>query len=86
MKKTKNRKFEMVRPGNMVSFIDTDKKINNAVVIRVDENTFTVSIPKVVIRENFHGFLFLDRKFYKTGTKTHRNHTNGNAIEITSDF
>jgi hypothetical protein len=77
-----NRKFENVEINQTVSFYENDM-IETGVVRKVDHNMFFVEALRSWDNKGVITFYEKSFSFYKTGTKTHHRHTNGNAIEIT---
>jgi hypothetical protein len=79
---TKSKKFDNVEINDIVSY-EENGMINTGVVNMVDDKMFTL---RVVSSWNNNGTMVIyDRhlNFYKSGIKTNRFHSNGNAIEIT---
>jgi hypothetical protein len=78
----KTKKFDNVEINDIVSY-EENGMINTGVVNMVDDKIFTL---RVVSSWNNNGVMVIyDRhlNFYKSGIKTNRFHSNGNAIEIT---
>jgi hypothetical protein len=80
----KNRIFEKVQVNQIISFEESGK-IESAVVVLVNENTFTAMALRCWDKNGVKSFYEKRFSFYKTGTKTHHNHTNGNALSITGN-
>jgi hypothetical protein len=57
--------------------------IETGVVCNVEDNKFTLRVWRNWDNCGILTFNETKLNFFKTGTKTHPHHTNGNAIEIT---
>ena len=78
----KARKFDTVELNQTVTF-EENGMIETGVVCNVEDNKFTL---RALRTWNNNGVIVCYDKlfsFFKTGTKTHSHHTNGNAIQIT---
>lgn len=78
----KLKTFENIEINNIVSF-EEDNLIKNGLVVYVEDKIFTL---KVLSNWDNNGTICYYDKFYnffKSGIKTNRFYTNGNAIEIT---
>lgn len=78
------RKFENVELNQTVTF-EENGMIETGVVSLVENNKFTVRALRSWDKNGvtvYHDKFFT---FFKTGTKTHSHHTNGNAIQITGN-
>ena len=82
-KKTLARKFEMISVNDTITF-ENNGLIETGVVTGVSPNKFVIRYMTSWINNN-DVVCYYDKElwFFKTGTKTHINHTHGNAIEIT---
>jgi hypothetical protein len=81
----KARKFDLVELGNIVSF-EEDGKIETGVVSIVEHNKFQITALRCWDKNGVMTYYDRTWSFFKTGTKTHSHHTNGNAIEITGNI
>ena len=81
----KARKFDSVELGNIVSF-EEDGKIETGVVSIVEHNKFQITALRSWDNNGVTTYYDRTWMFFKTGTKTHSHHTNGNAIEITGNI
>lgn len=80
----RTEKFENVELNQTVTFED-DGMIETGVVCNVEKNKFTLRALRSWDKNGvtvYHDKFFT---FFKTGTKTHSHHTNGNAIQITGN-
>jgi hypothetical protein len=83
----KARKFENVELNQTVTF-EENGMIETGVVCNVEHNKFTLRALREFRSWDNNGvntFYEKQFKFFKTGTKTHSHHTNGNAIAITGN-
>jgi hypothetical protein len=78
----KARKFETVKLNQTVSF-EENGMIETGVVCNVEHNKFTLRALRSWDNNGVDAFYEKQFSFFKTGTKTHSHHTNGNAIQIT---
>jgi hypothetical protein len=78
----KARKFENVELNQTVTFEDNGM-IETGVVCNVEDNKFTLRVWRNWDNCGIITFNETKLNFFKTGTKTHSHHTNGNAIKIT---
>ena len=78
----KARKFENVELNQTVTFEDNGM-IEVGVVCNVEDNKFTLRVWRNWDNNGVISFNVNKLNFFKTGTKTHSHHTNGNAIQIT---
>lgn len=81
LKKIKEKKFDLVQVNDIVSFKENDK-IVNGIVVNVEHNIFTIKVERVW---NNNGEILKYEntlRFFKSGSKTNRYHSNQNAIEI----
>ena len=78
----KARKFDTVELNQTVTF-EEKAMIETGVVCEVKENTFTLRALRCWDNNGVKEFYEKQFAFFKTGTKTHSHHTNGNAIAIT---
>lgn len=78
------RKFENVKLGDEITFINSDKKIQSALVSNVDDNKFTISTISIFKNPSTKSIEIRNVliSFFKTGTKTHHRYVCGNAIDI----
>ena len=82
----KSRKFENVKEGNIVSFYNQNKMIEQGIVTSVNTKTFQVRTLDFYDRNGIKCFYDFYHNFFKTGTKSHSHYTYGNAIEITTNW
>jgi len=75
------RKFENIEINQVVTFEEYGK-IETGVVCLVEHNKFTLRALRSWDRNGVETFYDRHFPFFKTGTKTHHHHTNGNAIEV----
>ena len=59
--------------------------IETGVVCNVEHNKFTLRALRSWDNNGVNTFYEKQFSFFKTGTKTHSHHTNGNAIQITGN-
>lgn len=78
----KNRKFENIKINQTVTF-EENGMIETGVVCDVQYNKFTLKATRIWNNNGVNTFYEKRFAFFKTGTKTHPHHTNGNAIQIT---
>jgi hypothetical protein len=78
----KTRKFENVELNQTVTF-EENGMIETGVVCNVEQNKFTLRTLASWDNNGVETYYERMFNFFKTGTKTHSHHTNGNAIEIT---
>ncbi len=78
----KARKFENVELNQTVTFQENGM-IETGVVCNVEHNKFTLRALRSWDNNGVNTFYEKTFSFFKTGTKTHSHHTNGNAIKIT---
>ena len=78
----KNRKFENVEINQTVSF-EENGMIETGVVCEVQHNKFILRALRSWDNDGNVEYYEKMFNFFKTGTKTHSHHTNGNAIIIT---
>lgn len=78
------RKFEDVKLGDEITFINENKQIQSALVSNVEHNKFTIRTISVFKNPSNNHTEIRDFywSFFKTGTKTHHRYVCGNAIEI----
>lgn len=78
------RKFEDVKIGDEVSFINQNKQIETALVSDVEHNKFTLRTISIFKNPetNYTKIKDMYWSFFKTGTKTHHRYICGNALEI----
>ncbi len=74
--------FDTVKVNDTISFNDNGM-IESGVVVKVDNNKFGVRVLRCWDNNGIPTYYESILNFYKTGTKTHANHTHGNAIAIT---
>jgi hypothetical protein len=77
----KNRKFENVKIGQIVTFKENEM-VESGIVTNVNENTFTLRALRCWDNNGVKSFYDSFFNFYKTGTKSHSHYTYDNAIEI----
>lgn len=77
----KARKFENIEINQIVTF-EENKMIESGVVCNVENNKFTLRALRSWNNNGVIEFFEKQFNFFKTGTKTHSHHTNGNAIAI----
>ena len=81
-KLTNIKKFDNVEIGAIVSF-EENGMIDTGVVDMIDDKIFTLRVVSSWINNNGINVIYNRYlNFYKSGIKTNRFHTNGNAIEI----
>jgi hypothetical protein len=80
----KARKFNNVQLNQIVTF-EENGMIESGVVCKVEHNKFTVRALRCWDKNGINTFYEKQFTFFKTGTKTHSHHTNGNAIQITGN-
>ena len=73
--------FENVKINDQVSF-EENGNIKIGKVIKVEEKIFTISLPSSWNKNGVIEYYERNFNFFKSGKKTNRFHTNGNAIEI----
>lgn len=78
----KARKFKNVAINQTVTF-EEDGKIETGVVCEVENNKFCLIAMRCWDNNGTIEHYEKTFSFFKTGTKTHSHHTNGNAIQIT---
>jgi len=78
----KTKKFQNVELNQTITF-EENGMTETAVVCRVENNKFTARALRSWDNNGVETFYEKQFTFFKTGTKTHSHHTNGNAIEIT---
>lgn len=78
---SKSKKFENVEVSDIISYEELGK-IESGVVVNVDDKMFTIKI--LCYWDNNGISTYYERliNFFKSGSKTNRYHTNGNAIEV----
>ena len=81
----KARKFENVQINQTVTF-EENGMIETGVVCNVEHNKFTLRTLASWDNNGVETYYERMFNFFKTGTKTHSHHTNGNAIEITGNI
>lgn len=75
------KKFESVKVGDVVRFMN--KNIHDSgVVVKVTNNVFTIRNIKYYDHDGVKKFHESFYNFLKTGTKSNRHYTYGNAIDI----
>jgi hypothetical protein len=78
------RKFDTVEINQTVTF-EENGMIETGVVCNVEHNKFTLRALRSWDNNGVNTFYEKQFSFFKTGTKTHSHHTNGNAIQITGN-
>ena len=78
----KARKFENVEINQTVTF-EENGMIETGIVCNVEHNKFIVRALRCWDNNGVNTYYERQWSFFKTGTKTHSHHTNGNAIAIT---
>jgi hypothetical protein len=81
----KARKFENVQINQTVTF-EENGMIETGIVCNVEHNKFTLRTLASWDNNGVETYYERMFNFFKTGTKTHSHHTNGNAIEITGNI
>lgn len=81
----KTRKFENVQINQTVTF-EENGMIETGIVCNVEHNKFTLRTLASWDNNGVETYYERMFNFFKTGTKTHSHHTNGNAIEITGNI
>jgi hypothetical protein len=79
------RKFENVQINQTVTF-EENGMIETGIVCNVEHNKFTLRTLASWDNNGVETYYERMFNFFKTGTKTHSHHTNGNAIEITGNI
>ena len=79
---TKSKKFDNVEVNDIISY-EENGMINTGVVDMIDDKIFTLRVVSSWMNNNGINVIY-DRylNFYKSGIKTNRFYTYGNAIEI----
>lgn len=81
----KARKFDSVELNQTVTF-EENGMIETGVVSNVEHNKFTLRALRNWDNNGVNTFYEKTFTFFKTGTKTHSHHANGNAIQITGNI
>jgi len=72
--------FKNVKIGNEIEFLNSDNKIETALVKSVSDKKFTIKALRFSKAKN--SFYELEMSFFLSGKKTNRYYNYGNAIRI----
>ena len=72
--------FKNVKIGNEIEFLNSDNKIETALVKSVSDKKFTIKVLRFSKAKN--SFYELEMSFFLSGKKTNRYYNYGNAIRI----
>ena len=79
------KKFDTVQLNQIVTF-EENGMIESGVVTMVESNKFSLTALRSWNNNGILSYYDKTFTFFKTGTKTHSHHTNGNAIQIVGNI